>query len=144
MVTTKQIASLGLALVAWFSAGPSFSQTACEPSGTVSMDMDRSVNVEMIGSPGPLRIPPSQDAYDGYLEIVGGLVPGERKPFFPIKGAMEVRGGDLHVTWWGPSAEDGPKSETINPSDWRYAELIKRARPLRQEGESYIPVCRKP
>src|SRR4051812_22650093 len=114
--------AMGAALAAWFTAGGALAQPDCKPSGTVKMAADRSIRVEIINSTGPLLIRADQEAYQGYLDIVGGLVPGETKPYFPIRATAEPTAtGAIHVVWWGSSVEDGSREETLEKTDWRFA-----------------------
>jgi hypothetical protein len=105
--------------------------------GTISMAPDGTVTVVYDPSSSnpnpspPLTLRPGQDAYASYLELAGGLRPGESKPLYRAVGVVEMNEDkSLYVFWSGRTLPGGlvvePGSETIKPGEPRYDELIRR------------------
>ena len=76
----------------------------------------------------PLTIRRSEhpEAFDGYVEVAGGLVPGETKPLRAFEGYLQMN-DDRSLTITPPvGPHNPPHEEMIRPGEARYDELLTR------------------
>jgi hypothetical protein len=103
--------------------------------GTVEMARDGTLTVkwnsEAYGYPSPeLTIRSNQPAYRGYIDLVGGLKPGERKPMFGGIATVTMNSDhSLSIGW--PGGNQGglivePQTENVNPGSGRYEEILRK------------------
>ena len=115
------------------------------PIGQVSLDSDRQMTVTYFhqttvdGRPLVISIDPDQEAYAGYVSIVGGIEPGETKLVYPYRGLAKLNvDGTLTVSIFGGRFDDvvvEPRSSTLAPGDPEYARTIQQVGGL-QPGET--------
>jgi len=106
------------------------------PVAEVSLGRDRQMTVTNFnqktadGRPFVLHIDPNQEAYAGYVSLVGGIAPGETKFIYPHKGLAKLNAdGTLTVSIFGGRSNDlviEPSSMTLTVGDPEYAHVIER------------------
>ena len=105
--------------------------------GSVTMTSDGVISIQRwvpdgVVLPPPLVIIRSEhpDAYDGYVEMAGGLTSGETKPLIPYAGLVTMnKDMSITVAWAGTAHSAGgvtrePHIEHIVPTSSRYDEIV--------------------
>ncbi len=140
MVSAKAsvLALCALALPTGCAAGPDRTKVGYRSVdegrvGSVTMTSDGVISIQRrvpdgVALPPPLVIIRSEhpDAYDGYVEMAGGLTAGETKPLIPYAGLVTMN-EDMSITvaWAGTAHSAGgvtrePHIERIAPTSSRY------------------------
>ena len=108
--------------------------TSADEIGVVSLAADSTLTVKYADARlSPLIIIPSQSdarrltVYHSYIEMVGGLRPGESKPIHAYIAMVEMQADrSLSVAWQGSSGDPvtEPYTEIIKPGSARYNGLV--------------------